>query len=120
MRLLHTSDWHLGHRFHGRIRHEEQACFLDWLLEQIEQQAVGVLLVAGDIFDTTTPGSRAQGLYYRFLHRLAASPCRHVVIIAGNHDSPSLLEAPRELLRQLDIHVVGTIDDRMEKEILLL
>jgi exonuclease SbcD len=120
MRLLHTSDWHLGHRFHGRIRHEEQACFLDWLLEQIEQQAVGVLLVAGDIFDTTTPGSRAQGLYYRFLHRLAASPCRHVVIFAGNLDSPSVRVAPRVLLRQLDIHVVGTIDDRLEKEILLL
>ncbi len=120
MRLLHTSDWHLGHRFHGRMRHEEQACFLDWLLEQIKQQAVEVLLVAGDIFDTTTPGSRAQGLYYNFLHRLAGSVCRHVVIIGGNHDSPSLLEAPRELLRQLDIHVVGMIDDRPDKEILLL
>ncbi|MGD9949364.1 MAG: exonuclease SbcCD subunit D C-terminal domain-containing protein [Desulfobulbus sp.] len=120
MHLLHTSDWHLGHRFHGRMRHEEQAHFLDWLLEQIEQQAVEVLLVAGDIFDTTSPGSRAQGLYYRFLHRLAGSLCRHVVIIGGNHDSPSLLEAPRELLRQLDIHVVGMVDDQAEKEILLL
>lgn len=120
MRLLHTSDWHLGHRFHGRIRHEEQARFLDWLLEQINLHSVEALLVAGDVFDTSTPGSRAQGLYYRFLHRLAASECRHVVIIGGNHDSPSLLEAPRELLRQLDIHVVGMIDDRPEKEILLL
>lgn len=120
MRLLHTSDWHLGHRFHGRMRHEEQSCFLDWLLTQIQEQMVEVLLVAGDIFDTTTPGSRAQGLYYRFLHRLAGSVCRHVVIIGGNHDSPSLLEAPRELLRQLDIHVVGMIDERLEKEILLL
>lgn len=120
MRLLHTSDWHLGHRFHGRIRHEEQACFLDWLLAQITEHAVEVLLVAGDIFDTTTPGSRAQGLYYRFLHRLAASPCRHVVIIGGNHDSPSLLEAPRELLRQLDIHVIGMVEEQVDKEILLL
>ena len=120
MRLLHTSDWHLGHRFHGRLRHEEQARFLDWLLERIRQHAVEVLLVAGDVFDTTTPGSRAQGLYYRFLHRLAGSGCRHVVIIGGNHDSPSLLEAPRELLQQLDIHVVGMIDQQPEKEILLL
>lgn len=121
MRLLHTSDWHLGHRFHGRMRHEEQASFLDWLLAQIEEQAVEVLLVAGDLFDTTAPGSRAQGLYYRFLHRLAAaSPCRHVVIIGGNHDSPSLLEAPRELLRQLDIHVVGMVEEQLDKEILLL
>lgn len=120
MRLLHTSDWHLGHRFHGRMRHEEQASFLDWLLAQITEQAVEVLLVAGDIFDTTTPGSRAQGLYYRFLHRLAATPCRHVVIIGGNHDSPTLLEAPRELLRQLDIHVIGMVEEQMDKEILLL
>ena len=120
MKILHTSDWHLGHRFHGRMRHEEQACLLDWLLMQIEEQAVEVLLVTGDIFDTTTPGSRAQGLYYRFLHRLAATPCRHVVIIGGNHDSPSLLEAPRELLRQLDIHVIGMVEEQVEKEILLL
>ena len=120
MRLLHTSDWHLGHRFHGRMRHEEQARFLDWLLEQIVSQQVETLLVAGDVFDTTTPGSRSQGLYYRFLLRLAATPCRHVVIIAGNHDSPTLLEAPRELLQQLDIHVVGMIDTNPDKEILVL
>jgi len=120
MRLIHTSDWHLGHRFHGRTRHEEQGRFLDWLAELIEEEAVDALLVAGDIFDTTTPGSRAQALYYRFLHRLASSPCRHVVIIGGNHDSPALLEAPRELLRQLDIHVVGMAGDSPDKEVLLL
>ena len=120
MRLIHTSDWHLGHRFHGRNRHEEQALFLDWLAELIEEQGIDVLLVAGDIFDTTTPGSRALTLYYRFLHRLAGSVCRHVVLIGGNHDSPALLEAPRELLRQLQIHVVGSVGDTLEKEILLL
>lgn len=120
MRVLHTSDWHLGHRFHGRQRHEEQGRFLDWLAALIEERAIDVLLVAGDIFDTATPSSRAQGLYYRFLHRLANSACRHVAIIGGNHDSPTLLEAPRELLRQLDIHVVGMADDCLEKEILLL
>lgn len=120
MRLIHTSDWHLGHRFHGRRRHEEQARFLDWLAGLIEKEGIDVLLVAGDIFDTTAPGSRALTLYYRFLHRLAESPCRHVVVIAGNHDSPSLLEAPRELLRQLQIHVVGAVDDCLDKELLLL
>ncbi len=120
MRLIHTSDWHLGHRFHGRNRHEEQARFLDWLAGLIEEQGIDVLLVAGDIFDTTTPGSRALTLYYRFLHRLAGSVCRHVVLIGGNHDSPALLEAPRELLRQLQIHMVGAVGDTLEKEILLL
>ncbi|MCL1980666.1 MAG: exonuclease SbcCD subunit D C-terminal domain-containing protein [Proteobacteria bacterium] len=120
MRLLHTSDWHLGHRFHGQQRHEEQGRFLDWLVKLIEEQAVDGLLVAGDIFDTTAPGSRAQALYYRLLHRLAASSCRQVVIIGGNHDSPALLEAPRELLRRLNIHVIGMADSDCRKEILLL
>ena len=120
MRLIHTSDWHLGHRFHGRRRHEEQGRFLDWLAGLIEVQGIDALLVGGDVFDTTAPGSRAQSLYYRFLHRLAGSACRHVVVIGGNHDSPALLEAPRELLRQLDIHVVGMAGDQPDKEILLL
>lgn len=120
LRLLHSSDWHLGHRFHGRQRHDEQSRFLDWLIVQIEAHAIDVMLVAGDIFDTSTPGNRAQSLYYGFLHRLAASSCRHVVIISGNHDSPALLEAPRELLRQLNIHVVGSVDNQPDKEILLL
>jgi exonuclease SbcD len=102
------------------MRLEEQGAFLRWLLEQIQAHTVEVLLVAGDIFDTTTPGSRAQALYYRFLHQLAGSSCRHVVIIGGNHDSPSLLEAPRELLRQLNIHVLGMVDDQLDKEIMLL
>ena len=120
MRLLHTSDWHLGHRFHGRSRLDEQGRFLDWLTGLVAQEAVGCLLVAGDIFDTATPGSQVQGLYYRFLHRLANTSCRHIVIIGGNHDSPSLLEAPRELLRQLDIHVIGTFGESFDKEIVLL
>lgn len=120
MRLIHTSDWHLGHRFYGRHRYEEQQYFLDWLAGLIEAEHIDVLLVAGDVFDTTTPGSRALTLYYRFLHRLAGSSCRHVVVIGGNHDSPSLLEAPRELLRHLQIHVVGAVADQLDKEILLL
>ena len=120
MRFLHTSDWHLGHRFHGRQRYEEQGRLLDWLTGLIEAEAIDVLLVAGDIFDTTAPGGRAQSLYYRFLHGLAASSCRHVVIIGGNHDSPALLEAPRELLRRLDIHVVGLAGDDPDKEVLVL
>lgn len=120
MRLIHTSDWHLGHRFHGRQRYEEHKRFLDWLADLIAREQFDALLVAGDVFDTTTPGSRAQSLYYRFLHSLANSCCRHVVIIGGNHDSPALLEAPRELLQQLCIHVVGAVDSTSDKEIILL
>lgn len=120
MKLLHTSDWHLGRTLYGRRRYEEFAAFLHWLAEVIAGQGVEALLVAGDVFDTSTPGNRAQELYYRFLCRVAASCCRHVVVIAGNHDSPSFLAAPKELLRALDIHVIGMIGERPEDEVLVL
>jgi len=120
LRVLHTSDWHLGRTLHGRQRHEEFAAFLSWLHEIACAEQVDILLVAGDIFDTATPGTRTQQLYYDFLCRMAASPCRHLVITAGNHDSPSFLSAPKELLRALDIHVVGAKTASPADEALLL
>ncbi|MEE4297627.1 MAG: exonuclease subunit SbcD, partial [Wenzhouxiangella sp.] len=85
MRVLHTSDWHIGRTLYGRKRYEEFEAFLTWLTETIQQNEIDALLVAGDVFDTSAPSNRAQELYYRFLCRVAASPCRHVVVIAGNH-----------------------------------
>jgi len=120
MKILHTSDWHLGRSLYGRKRYEEFDEFLSWLAETIQQQQVDVLLVAGDVFDTTAPSNRAQELYYRFLCRMATSPCRHVIVIAGNHDSPSFLNAPKELLRALDVHVIGSTTENREDEVLLL
>jgi len=120
MKILHTSDWHLGRNLYGRKRYEEFEAFLDWLAETIQQQQIDVLLVAGDIFDTSTPSNRAQQLYYRLLCQVAASACRHVVVIAGNHDSPSFLNAPKELLRALNVHVVGAMTDSLHDEVILL
>ncbi len=120
MKILHTSDWHLGRALYGRKRHAEFEDFLDWLLKTIVQEQIDVLLVAGDVFDTGTPGNTAQALYYRFLHHVAASCCRHVVVIAGNHDSPSFLNAPRELLKALDVHVVGSPAEDLNDELLIL
>lgn len=120
MKILHTSDWHLGRTLYGKKRYEEFEAFLNWMAETIQQQAIDVLLVAGDIFDTSTPSNRAQQLYYRFLCRVAASSCRHVVVIAGNHDSPSFLNAPKELLKALDVHVVGNSGESPEEEVLVL
>ena len=71
-------------------------------------------------FDTSAPSNRAQELYYRFLCRVAASSCRHVVVVAGNHDSPSFLNAPKELLKALDVHVVGSSTEFPEDEVLVL
>lgn len=120
MRILHTSDWHIGRTLYGKKRYEEFEAFLSWLAETIEQNEIDALLVAGDIFDTSAPSNRAQELYYRFLCRVAASSCRHVVVVAGNHDSPSFLNAPKELLKALDVHVVGSSTESPEDEVLVL
>lgn len=120
MKILHTSDWHIGRNLYGRKRYEEFKAFLTWLEETIHRKQVDALLVAGDVFDTSSPSNRAQELYYRFLSRIAASSCRHVVLIAGNHDSPSFLDAPRELLKSLNVHVIGSISDNREEEVLIL
>ena len=120
MKILHTSDWHLGRSLYGRKRYDEFSAFLSWLGNIIENESIDALLVAGDIFDTSTPGNRAQELYYRFLCRVSGSCCRHIIVIAGNHDSPSFLNAPKELLRTLHVYVVGTMTDDPEKEVLVL
>lgn len=120
MRVLHTSDWHIGRTLYGKKRYEEFEAFLTWLVETIQQNEIDALLVAGDVFDTSAPSNRAQELYYRFLCRVAASSCRHVVVVAGNHDSPSFLNAPKELLKALDVHVVGSSAESPEDEVLVL
>jgi exonuclease SbcD len=120
MKILHTSDWHIGRSLYGRKRYEEFELFLDWLTTCIQDQEIEALLVAGDVFDNGTPSNRALELYYRFLCRAARAGCRQVVITAGNHDSPSLLNAPRELLRHLDVHVIGCMTETIEDELVLL
>lgn len=120
LKVLHTSDWHLGRSLYGRKRYDEFSAFLIWLSDLIDKEHVDVLLVAGDVFDTSTPSNYAQSLYYRFLCNISKSACRHVVIIAGNHDSPSFLNAPQELLRALNIYVVGAGTDVLEDEVITL
>ncbi len=120
MKILHTSDWHIGRTLYGRKRYEEFEQFLDWLIGCIETEGVEVLLVAGDVFDNGTPSNRALELYYRFLCRVADAGCRHVVVTAGNHDSPSLLNAPKEVLRFLNVHVVGCMAEAAEDELVVL
>lgn len=121
MRVLHTADWHLGQHFlTGQERTTEQRAFLDWLLRTVEEQAVDALVIAGDIFDTQTPSYTAQELYYTFLVRMQHTGCRDVVVVGGNHDSPTMLNASRQLLRQLRIHVVGGVPASPDEQILSL
>lgn len=120
MNLLHTSDWHLGRTLYGRKRYAEFDAFLSWLVMTIQHQETDLLIVAGDVFDTSTPSNKAQELYYQFLCQVAMSGCRHVIIVGGNHDSPSFLEAPKSVLHALNVHVVGAISDSPTDEIIVL
>ena len=113
MRLLHTSDWHLGHTLNGRSRQREFEKFLAWILKLIENENVDVLLIVGDVFDTSSPSPSVQKMYYDFL-REVSQYCRQTVIVAGNHDSSLLLDAPRDLLQSLNIHVVGAANEANE------
>ncbi|WP_201527226.1 exonuclease SbcCD subunit D C-terminal domain-containing protein [Psychrobacter frigidicola] len=120
LNILHTSDWHLGRRLYGRMRYDEFVAFLNWLSDAITTQQVDVLIVAGDIFDTMTPSNKAQALYYEFLGKVSKSCCQHIVIVAGNHDSPTFLDAPSQVLKFLNVHVIGTACEDLNDEVLIL
>ncbi|MFC0250363.1 exonuclease SbcCD subunit D C-terminal domain-containing protein [Massilia consociata] len=118
MRLLHTSDWHLGQTLHNFDRTYEHQCFLDWLVDTLVREDIDVLLIAGDIFDNANPSAAAHRQLYRFLQQAKArGPHLQVVVIAGNHDSPGRLEAPTPLLEAHGIIVVGNVGRNGDGEI---
>ncbi len=118
MKILHTSDWHLGRTLYTKKRYEEFTLFLDWLALVIEKEHIDLLLIAGDIFDSTISSHLSQQLYYQFLYKVSTSSCQGVVIIGGNHDSPTFLEAPKALLETLHVYVVGSKDENIENEVI--
>lgn len=120
MKILHTSDWHLGHRLHEQSQFQEQLLFLKWLENYIEQNKIDILLIAGDIFDTGVPSTQSQKMYYDFLINLTKTCCKHIVIIGGNHDAPGTINAPKELLSALSINVVGKSTEDVKNEVFLL
>lgn len=110
MKILHTSDWHLGQSLHQYDRTYEHECFLEWLLDTLVSESVDVLVIAGDIFDNSNPSANAQALLYRFLTEARRRVAHlNIVMTAGNHDSPGRLEAPSPFLSLFDAHVVGQV-----------
>lgn len=110
MRLLHTSDWHLGQTLHDFERDYEHDRFLDWLLNTLETEQVEALLIAGDVFDNSNPSAASQKQLYRFLTAAKQHiPHLNIVIIAGNHDSPGRLEAPAPLFAAFDATAIGYV-----------
>lgn len=119
MKLLHTSDWHLGRTLYSKKeRHDEHAAFLEWLIGTIEEQKIDLLIVAGDVFNTPSPSSASQKMYYEFLVKATKIGCNNIIIIGGNHDSPNFLNAPKEVLSTLNITVVGNATEDINDEII--
>ena len=112
--ILHTSDWHLGQSFKNRSREAEHQGFLSWLLQVIEKQDIDVLIVAGDIFDTSNPPNYALKMYHNFLADIIKTHCKDIIIVAGNHDSISTLEVSKDLLKSLNVHVVASGENQEE------
>ena len=110
LKIIHTSDWHLGQRFYNHERTEEQDAFLDWLYHQLVALQVDVLLISGDVFDTLNPSAAALKLYYSFIAKCVTIKGLQVIVTAGNHDSPSRLNAPSALMSALHVEVVTAID----------
>jgi exonuclease SbcD len=120
LKILHTADWHLGQKFFHRTRQQEHRAALEWLLNLIREEAIDVVILAGDIFDTDNPPNYARKLYYDFLQQLTRTPCKAVVIVAGNHDSANMLDASKELLKHLAVFVVGSIPTERSEQLLSL
>ncbi|MEZ4887391.1 MAG: exonuclease SbcCD subunit D C-terminal domain-containing protein [Chitinophagales bacterium] len=117
MKILHTADWHLGQRLCDFDRQAEHDHFLQWLLETLKEEQVDALIVAGDVFDVHNPPNYARKQYYSFL-RKAMRYCNNIIITGGNHDSPRNLDAPKELLKYLQISVVGGVPEELEEEVI--
>lgn len=119
-RVLHTADWHLGKTLHEQDRTEEHLYFLKFLLQTIKEHKIDALIIAGDIFDSTNPAPTALRLYYEFLADLYHQTNCAVIVTSGNHDSPAQLEAPKEVLKALNIHVVGVVPPNLNDALILL
>jgi len=107
MKILHTSDWHLGKRLEDFSRMEEQQAVMNEICEIADRENVDAVLVAGDLFDTFNPPTEAVDLFYKTLKRLSRNGNRPVIAIAGNHDSPDRIEAPDPLARVCGIIFTG-------------
>jgi len=119
MRLLHTSDWHLGQHFMGKSRQAEHQALIAWLLEQVKEQAVDAVLIAGDIFDTGTPPSYARELYSQLVVRLHEAGVA-LLLLGGNHDSVATLDESRELMARLGTTVIAATRDDPVAQIVVL
>ena len=113
MKIIHTADWHIGKKLHKHDLIDDFDQFIDWLAEKISELKIDLLLVSGDVFDLANPSSQARSQYYRALLKLRNRRCK-IILTGGNHDSPTTLNAPRDILKELDISIIGGMPDCVE------
>ena len=105
MKILHTSDWHIGKKLMGRERYDEYRAVLSEISDICYREKVELVLVAGDIFDTYTPSAEAEQIFYSGIKQIAKYSA--VLVISGNHDDYVRLTAASALAGALNVHIVG-------------
>ncbi|MEZ9998649.1 exonuclease subunit SbcD [Vibrio lentus] len=119
MKILHTSDWHLGQNFYNKSRKNEHERFLQWLLEQVTEHNIDAIIVAGDIFDTSTPPSYAREMYNKFVVDSNKIGCQ-LVLLGGNHDSVSVLKETQQLLKYMGADVIPNTNEEYATQVVEL
>lgn len=119
MRILHTSDWHLGQNFYSRSRAPEHLAFFNWLKQQVIEHHIDAIVVAGDIFDIGSPPSYARQLLNQFIVDLHDTACQ-LYLLAGNHDSVATLNESRQLVACLNTHIIASVDDHIASSLFTL
>ena len=119
MRILHTSDWHLGQNFFTKSRRNEHQKFIAWLLEQVQQNDINAVIIAGDVFDTGAPPSYAREMYNQFVVEMNKVNCE-LIVLGGNHDSVSTLNESKQLLAHLNARVIANTNDDLSTQLLTL
>ena len=114
MKILHTADWHIGKKLHKHYLYEDFDLFINWLIKLITEQEIEAVLISGDVFDLANPSAEARKQYYRALLQLRKTNCQ-LIITGGNHDSPSMLDAPKEILNELKVTVIGGMPSKIEE-----
>ena len=119
MKIIHTSDWHLGQHFMGKTRQAEHQAFLVWLIEQVVEYQVDAVIIAGDIFDTGTPPSYAREMYNEFIGNLHDVGAK-LVILGGNHDSVAMLGESKNILSRLSTVVIPSVAEVIDHQLVVL
>jgi exonuclease SbcD len=116
MKILHTSDWHLGQSFFTKSRKDEHQAFINWLLELVSAEQIDAVIIAGDVFDTGTPPSYAREMYNQFVVDLQSINCV-LIVLGGNHDSVSTLNESKQILACLNTFVVASTGVDIDEQV---